>query len=350
MRYSYVMIKNLALDTLFHLFESGIISYPAAGQRTLFLNTQDHRALNSFQCEMSFQQSFRPFAKRLKAAGHRVCPDFPEEEQSFDMVIIAAPKNQIETLYLIACGLGFLKPNGLLIAAAENKAGGSRLQKNMAHFDLENLKSESRNKSRAVWTKVLSFDEKRVEQALTDGAMQGVLDGCFQSQPGVFGWNKLDQGSQVLLQHLPDELKGKGADFGCGYGLLSRYVLENYKLKSLTCIDAEARAVEACRLNLEGVDTDAELTFEWVDLTQDLSHVSGLDFIVMNPPFHEGKKVDLSIGEGFIKNAAVSLKRNGSLWMVANKQLPYEPILQEAFFRVETVFEGRGFKVFCAVK
>jgi len=70
----------------------------------------------------------------------------------------------------------------------------------------------------------------------------------------------------------------------------------------------------------------------------------------MNPPFHEGKASDQSIGQNFIKTAANSLKSGGALWMVANSQLAYESHLNNLFSEVKKTFEGQGFKVFHAVK
>ena len=330
---------NMALDTLFHPFQSGTLEPQG---RALFLNAQHHAELSQFS-NMTLQQVFKPYADILQAAGYEFAIEIPEVMQSFDTVLLAAPKNQIETQYLMARALQVLKPGGLLIVAAENKAGGSRLVKNFEHFGLNNIQSESRNKARAVWTRCENFDEDTVKKALSDGAMQSVLDGQFQSQPGVYGWDKIDQGSALLLDNLPDDLKGKGADFGCGYGFLAKAVTQKSKVKSLTCMDADARALEACRQNVEG------LNYEWADLTREI-FPNAFDFIVMNPPFHEGKKTDITLGEKFIVNAAQSLKRKGSLYMVGNKHLPYENILNDKFFKVEKLFEGQGFKVFKAEK
>ena len=330
---------NMALETLFHPFQSGALEPRAPA---LFLNAQNYPALSAFS-DMTLQQSFKPYADGLQGAGYSSVPEIPYAPHSFDVVLIAAPKNQIETLYLIANALRVLKQGGLLIVAADNKAGGSRLVKNLEHFGLQNIQSESRNKARAVWAYSESFDDSAVQEVLAAGEMQAVLNGQFQSQPGIYGWDKIDQGSQILLENLPKDLKGKGADFGCGYGFLAKHIVQNDAIKSLICIDADARAIEACRRNVERAE------FHWADLTKK-AYPNAFDFIVMNPPFHEGKKADIAIGKKFIVTAAQSLKRKGTLYMVANKHLPYEKILQDQFFKVEKLFEEQGFKVFKAEK
>ena len=71
----------------------------------------------------------------------------------------------------------------------------------------------------------------------------------------------------------------------------------------------------------------------------------------------EGRDIcSLSAGEpdfdtpAFIRQAAAMLKRGGTLWMVANRHLPYEAELKAAFKRVTPLEEGGGFKLFEAVK
>ena len=70
--------------------------------------------------------------------------------------------------------------------------------------------------------------------------------------------------------------------------------------------------------------------------------------VVMNPPFHTSRSADPTLGQGFIASAARNLTRNGSLWMVANRHLPYEATLSEVFARVEEVAGDNRFKVFHA--
>ena len=52
----------------------------------------------------------------------------------------------------------------------------------------------------------------------------------------------------------------------------------------------------------------------------------------MNPPFHTSRAADPALGQGFINpQLARNLTRNGNLWMVANRHLPYEVTLNETF-------------------
>lgn len=266
------------------------------------------------------------------------------------MALVLVPKNAAESLYAIAQALAALKPGGVIVCAGDNKAGGARLKKNLQLFGLKNIREESKNKARVAWAVKDSLKQDEIEVALAAGSMQFVLNESFVSMPGIFGWDKIDKGSEILVQHLPDDLKGAGADFGCGYGFLSSHVLRDAPgISVFSCIDADFRALRAVQENIKTLGF-SPVKFLWEDLTAPVSGLAGLDFVVMNPPFHEGKGTDVSIGLAFIKTARESLRHGGVLWMVANSSLPYEAALDELFEKTEKPFEGGGFKIFRAEK
>ena len=74
------------------------------------------------------------------------------------------------------------------------------------------------------------------------------------------------------------------------------------------------------------------------------------DWVIMNPPFHSGRAAEPALGQRFIEVASSTLPRGGRLLMVANRNLPYEQILEKTFRRVEKLSERDGFKVFEANK
>jgi len=149
------------------------------------------------------------------------------------------------------------------------------------------------------------------------------------------------------MENLPDGLSGKGADFGCGYGFLSMQILESCAdIETFYALEADYNALQCAKENLKN---HHQVTYDWVDLTHG-APVSDLDWIVMNPPFHEGKKTDNQIGQKFIETAYKSLKKNGVLYMVANAHLPYEKTLNNLFSNVEKTCEEQGYKIFIAHK
>jgi len=105
--------------------------------------------------------------------------------------------------------------------------------------------------------------------------------------------------------------------------------------------EAEARGLALARENLAG--SRVPLGFHWHDVTTGLPQ--RYDFIVSNPPFHQGRADEPELGRGFIGAAAAALRPGGRLWLVANRHLPYEAALGQGFGSVRTVREEAGFKV-----
>jgi 16S rRNA (guanine1207-N2)-methyltransferase len=146
-------------------------------------------------------------------------------------------------------------------------------------------------------------------------------------------------------------LKGTGADFGCGYGYLSREIAEAENgIKKLYAIDADYHALACCRKNLKPCEDKMSIEYLWADLNKKPFEISNLDWVIMNPPFHDGKKTDIAAGQNFIQSAAASLRKGGRLYMVANAHLPYENILRREFSDMEKIIEKQGFKVIFAEK
>ncbi len=320
------------LKTLFMPFENGQINWPAGD--ILFLNGQVHENLPD---NITIQQYFKPLGKGAQ-------PKTPDS--LFDMVLLHASKQHQETQHFMGQALAHLKEGGVLVCAAANDAGGKRLKSDFEALGLE-PESLSKHKSRVVWTQTKGQKNSAWVKA---GNAQPVLNGEFTSQPGIFGWNKIDSGSALLTKYLPNNLSGKGADFGCGYGYLANHILENNnKISELYCLDADFRAVNACKINLEKFN-DVRTNYLWEDLTIAQKSITPLDWIIMNPPFHEGKNAQHSIGTSFIKTAAAALKPRGHIWIVANSHLPYEAVLKSYFSHVEKITEEQGFKIFHAIK
>jgi len=323
---------------------------------TIFVNSMYHKDLDGFdKVELYLQQCFRPYAKELERRGYEVQDSYESVlEKQHDLALVMVPKNMIEARYMIAQGIKALRDGGALICAADNKAGGTRLKKLLQGFGFDVVDVYSRNKARAA--RIIKdsgvVNEAALAKALKEGAMQSVLGGEYVSQSGIYGWDKIDNGSRILIENLPTDLKGRFADFGCGYGYLSKAILTNIeKVKALHCIDADSRALGACKKNIWAVAEDRlAVEYLWRDLTDPKSALKNLDHIVMNPPFHEGKSMDVSVGKAFIARAYESLRRGGRLWMVANKHLPYEPELTGRFFKVHKLYEGQGFKVYEAIR
>lgn len=264
------------------------------------------------------------------------------EPGSIDAVVVYAPPGVLERRYTLAMALRALKVGGRLDVIAPKDKGGSRLAKELKGFGLEIAETAKAHHRRCIALRpevVMGVDE-----AIAAGAQQLVPGLEAWSQPGIFAWDRIDPGSALLAEQLP-ALKGKGADLGCGYGALATVILRSPQVVSLKLVDIDRRAIKAARRNIE----DARAKVQWTDVCT-LATNGDYDFVVSNPPFHDGGAEDRRLGQAFIRKAAEMLRRGGVLWLVANRHLPYEAELNAAFARVRPVADAGGYKVFEAVK
>jgi 16S rRNA (guanine1207-N2)-methyltransferase len=180
---------------------------------------------------------------------------------------------------------------------------------------------------------------------LSDWVARPATVGGFQTLPGVFSSDGPDRGSMLLAGALPAKLSGKIADLGAGWGYLSAEILKRPGIKRLDLVEAEADALTCARANI----TDPRARFNWADATR-FRPETLLDAVVMNPPFHTGRAADPALGAAFIRAARHMLAPDGSLWLVANRHLPYDAVLADCFLEVKDVAADGSFRVIHATK
>lgn len=268
------------------------------------------------------------------ASALETCP-----EKSLASAVIYAPPGTIERRYILALALRALEEGAPLTALAPKDKGGNRIAAELERFGCA-VTEVSKAHHRIVTTTrpaILTLDT-----AVADGCYRQVDD--LWTQPGIFSWDRLDVGSALLLKHLPG-FSGAGADLGCGIGILSKAALASPDVTALTLIDIDRRAIDAARRNI----ADARAQFLWADVrTGDLPQA--LDFILMNPPFHDAGIEDQSLGQRFITRAAGMLRPGGQCWLTANRHLPYEALLRTHFSQSRLVADEDGFKIYASVK
>lgn len=342
-------MSDPAFETLILPIENGDIPYSGT-ERILFLRARMHPAMKLFhEGQVTCEQSFAPERDRLQAAGFSVVDE--TDETGFDLVLVLPGRQRQEARAELARAASLVKPGGWVVAAAPNTEGAKTLEHDMAALfgAVDHL---SKHKCRVVWTELSETELDRTlktEWAKLD-APRPILDGAWISRPGIFAWDRIDPASQLLADHLPDTLAGKGADLGCGFGFLARTVLERApQVSALDLYEAEKRALDLARQNLKAFSETKILHGIWSDVTRGLEET--YDFIVSNPPFHQsGKAGRTDVGQDFIRAAAAGLRIGGVFYMVANRHLPYEATLKEAFRDVEMIADEGGYKVIRAVK
>src|SRR5690606_11968989 len=111
----------------------------------------------------------------------------------------------------------------------------------------------TKNHCRVFWTAPLEggHDEALRKRWAALDAPRAILDGRFHSRPGVFAWDRIDPASALLVEQLPADLAGRGADLGAGVGYLSAELLERCPgIAAPDLFEADRRALDLARHNL----------------------------------------------------------------------------------------------------
>lgn len=337
-------MKTGPLATLFHPFETDTLPAPGAGTSALFLGAEPgFRLPDGFDASLLAVQGFRPAFLKLQREGHKVVPI--AEGDGFDLVLVLASRHRGESELRVAEALSRVREGGLIVVAGAKDDGIASLLKRVSSLVAIDGQLPKFH-GIAFWLTRLGDAAVAVE-ALRTANPETLIDDRFHVAPGMFSAGGVDRGSQLLADHLPGDIKGAVADFCAGWGFLGSVLAERFPaIAALDLYEADFAALEAAKRNLAGVPA---ARFFWHDLVTEA--VEGrYDSVVMNPPFHASRRAEPEIGQAMIGAAAKALKRGGRLFMVANRQLPYEQTLTAAFARHRQVFADGKFKIFEAVR
>ena len=156
----------------------------------------------------------------------------------------------------------------------------------------------------------------------------------LRSVPGVFAYDKLDAGTELLLAHLDISAESRVLDVGCGSGIIG-LLAARLGAGTVDMIDANLLAVMSARENIaiNGVSTARALPSDALSAVT----TNRYDLIVTNPPFHAGKAVEYDIAETVIRHARALLDPGGRLLVVANKFIRYDRLMGELYSGVRIV-------------
>ena len=101
-------------------------------------------------------------------------------------------------------------------------------------------------------------------------------------------------------------------------------------------------------MNNNNIDEN-RFTVQQADIFHDITTTFG-DAILCNPPFHQQHSVSTHIAEGMIKQSHSRLNKGGSLYLVANRHLPYKAMLKRFFSQIEITATNDKFFIYHSIK
>jgi 16S rRNA (guanine1207-N2)-methyltransferase len=165
---------------------------------------------------------------------------------------------------------------------------------------------------------------------------------------GVFARGGLDEGTRMLLEALEVRPADLALDLGCGGGIIGMLLARLAPEGHVDLVDSNMAAVGLARANL-ALNGIANAAVHLGDGIAALSHVK-FDLIATNPPFHLGRRQTMDVARQFIADAAGALRPGGRFYLVANRFLPYERAITDAFENVREVVGDGRYKVLVGIR
>jgi 16S rRNA (guanine1207-N2)-methyltransferase len=266
-----------------------------------------------------------------------------------DLVVINFPKSKDELAFTLAMIAPYLNIDAKIILVGEKKGGVQSSPKLTQHFLTSCQKIDAARHCllfagivKANENKAFTIDDWYKKYQINISGVELTI----ASLPGVFSQKKLDVGTALLLNNLPEKMQGKVLDFGCGAGVISCFIGKKFNNTDLSLLDVSALAIASAKktLSLNGLTGN-------VFASNSLSKVNdSYQHIVSNPPFHQGTKTSYQATEDFLrdikKHLITTKKQSSDITIVANSFLQYLPIMQQSIGKTETIATQQGFNIY----
>lgn len=300
--------------------ESGAFSLPAAGDIAVLAPRagDDLSALPG--ARVVVLTGFRPDHEHFAALGYRMASTGPVA-----LALVSLPRARAAARALVARAADLVGPGGQIVLDGQKTDG------------IDSLVRECRDLGLAVGAP-LSKAHGKLAVLTAGAALAGwraapqQIAGGLVTLPGIFSADAPDRGSELLAAALPARLPARLGDLGAGWGFLAREVLARPGVQQLDLVEAEADALACAKLNIP----DPRAAFHWAD-ARSFRPARPWDAVVMNPPFHTTRAADPALGLAFLTAAQRNLTPSGTLWLVANRHLPYDKALRGLFRQVEDI-------------
>lgn len=327
-----------------------------------YLWCTDENALNSLPNGLHQEQLLVltnrwDIAEQAKARGFNTSfNDFDCSEisdNSLDTIFYRVSKEKPVVHHLLNQAWRCLKPGGqLLLAGYKNEGTKTYIEKIAKLFG----SAKKIEKNGPVYSSTLNkYTEYNATQLLDDSDYNQqrpiALDSGLQllSKPGLFGWNKVDAGSALLIEQLQQlsplpKTPTSCLDLGCGYGYLTVAAANLAACKSIshwTLTDNNAAALEIARQNL----LRNKLTGDVIAADAGKGIPVKVDLLLCNPPFHQGFGVDGDLTDKFLLSARQLLAPQGTALFVVNQFIPLERKAAPLFNNINVVINNGSFKV-----
>ncbi len=274
----------------------------------------------------------------------------------FDCVVIYFPKSKPEFAYSINNLFNHVKIDTPVYLVGDNKGGIKSCEKLLQPFCGKANKIDAAKHCALYQTHLVQASKPFVMADWFKSYPLSIknVDLTIYSLPGVFSFGAMDAGTRLLLDNIEpttnktNETPQSILDFGCGAGIIGAFVAKlNEKLNdkvTVTGLDVNALAIESTLKTYKENDINGSAI-----ISNGLSEVKATYHqVYSNPPFHSGVKTNYAITELFLNTITNYIYVKGSLTLVANSFLKYQPLLDVQFKSYTIAASDRRFNVYHA--
>jgi 16S rRNA (guanine1207-N2)-methyltransferase len=273
---------------------------------------------------------------------------FPES--SLDVIYYRVSKEKTIVHHVINSAGICLKPAGQLVLAGYKNEGIKSYVDKAKKYLGGNIEKNRGSNSSLLATLAKGelgqrLDDKNYSELIT------ISDGdCeFVSKPGVYGWNKIDKGSNLLIEVFSEYIANSEinqqenlhvADIGCGYGYLSVKASQLLSAKFIAT-DNNVASVALCKQNFEKHSIEGNVIIDDCGASLDQQ----VDIVLCNPPFHQGFDTVGDLTLKFLQSSSRLLKQGGVAFFVVNSFIGIEKKAKGLFSEIKSLENNGSFKV-----
>lgn len=273
---------------------------------------------------------------------------------SFDLVLSHLPRGRAVQEELIQGAAWVLRPGGRFYLVAHKRAGiKNAITATCALFGQCGVVRQKKGYHVALAVKPADLQlSPPTDDYVTGTVTLDSVATTLVSKPGVFAWDRLDEGTAKLVDAMEIDARDHVLDLGCGTGLAGLAAARRTSNGRVVLVDADLRAVESARRTLAAngiVNGEVLLSDCALAVLDRRSGAHRCNVVITNPPFHQGVGVDCEVAHQFVRDAARVLACGGRLFLVANRFLRYGDLVREVFGNVATAYADNRYHVLTAV-
>jgi 23S rRNA (guanine1835-N2)-methyltransferase len=278
---------------------------------------------------------------------------FKDIPPDLDLVLIRPPKS-LHYFEDLLCALSQkLKPGAQVICGVMVKYQAAGMFEKLNQFIGTTHTSLAEKKARLVFCKSERAPQK--SRFPVEVPLEG-FDRSFLHESNLFSHQKLDLGTRFLLENLnlessfdqriSLETRPVFLDLGCANGAVGIALKRRFPHARILFTDESAMAVQTARVNFQRhfPNENTQADFLWTDCALGVPDQS-VDWVVCNPPFHQGTVVGTQIALEMIRESRRVLKPGGRLRLIGNSHLHYGAKMAQVFGQVREVARDSRFTI-----